>query len=375
MNEMYFYLPARVCFGNGAIAENLPGIAELGEKPLIVTGRKSVFDSGLFSRITTILEQSRIAWEAFSEVPPEPEVDDVERGAEYCRRHKCDCVLAVGGGSAMDVGKSIAVLATNPGGLRSYFGESKFSSSPLPIVAVPTTSGTGSEVTRYAVIIDSQSQSKKTLAGDGVIPALAILDPSLLSSLPVKLTAATALDALTHGMESFISTRADYFSRLLSLESVRLLYRYLPQLNTRLETAASEKIREKLLLASLLAGMALNRTGTVVLHGMGYSLTLRYSLHHGTANGLLLPYVFDFLKENGYHDEIKILENIGGDMVDFRETLKFFDLPVRLSDIGVSAEDLESLSELCVANTKRSLTRMKITLHKEDFLEILRKAL
>jgi len=367
MEKIYFHLPTKIYFEKGGIEKYLPEIKNYGNKVLIVSGRNFIFKSGLFERIKNILEKEKIKFSHFPEVEPEPDVENVEKGVEFCIKGNFDCILAVGGGSAMDVGKAIAVRSKNPGKIEDYFGEKEYKNEPLPVVAIPTTCGTGSEVTRYSVIVYRKENTKKTMAGEKIIPKIAILDTSVLDTLPSKLVAATGMDAFSHSAESFLSIRKDKFSEIFSIESLKLLWE-----NLQKAVKGDKESKEKVFFASLLAGFSINKTGTIIVHGMGYSLTVKYGIHHGTANALLLPYVFEYLYKNGYKEEIEKLNKIWGNIENLKNFVEKLSLPLKLKDVGVKEEDMEELTELSKIGCERALKNMKIK--EVNFRKILTSA-
>ncbi|MCM8757139.1 MAG: iron-containing alcohol dehydrogenase, partial [Candidatus Omnitrophica bacterium] len=284
MNTFSFWLPTKIVFERGGLEKGLRLAAGIGHSAFIVCGKNFASGSGLLNRITRVLSETRVTWTTFAQIKPEPDIENVEEGFSLYQRSGGDMILAVGGGSALDAGKAIAVLATNGGKLRDYFGVDKFGRKPLPVVAVPTTCGTGSEVTQYAVIVDRQAETKRTISSESIIPELAILDSDLLKTLPPLLVAATAMDAFSHAVESFLAVKANWLSRSFSLASLNALLKAIPQAVTEKER---EKFKEIAFYGSMMAGLALNQTGTILIHGMGYVLTIFYGLHHGTANALL----------------------------------------------------------------------------------------
>ncbi|MCX7916975.1 MAG: iron-containing alcohol dehydrogenase, partial [bacterium] len=224
-------------------------------------------------------------------------------------------------------------------------------------------------VTKYAVIIDKVENTKKTVASEKLMPLLAIIDPNLLDYLPEKLISATGMDAFCHSIESYLATTSDYMSKLFASESLKLI-------SENLEKAVKgDKIsREKVFLASTFAGFAINRTGTIIVHGIGYSLTIKYGIHHGTANALFLPYVLEFMKENGYKEEIKEIERIIGITSELPNLISKIGLPIKLREIGVKKEDIEELINLSIKGCERAMKRMKFVLSREDFLKIITSA-
>jgi len=370
MEGIYFNMGARIFFERGGIEKYLPEIKRYGKKVLIVSGKSFIFRSGLFDKITDILSKEGISYVSYPGASPEPDTDDVDNGAKICIKEGCDCILAVGGGSAMDVGKAIAVVATNGGSVRNYFGEVEYKNEPLSVISIPTTCGTGSEVTRFAVIVDRNAQTKKTVSSERIIPKLSILDAETLLHLPFNLVVATGMDAFSHSAESYLSKRADYLSRIFAKESLKLLLEFLP----RVKEKDDIEVREKIFLGSLIAGFALNKTGTIIVHGMGYPLTITHNIHHGTANALLLPYVFEYLKNNGYEKEMVELEQLWGETEKLNTFVKRLGLPSRLRDIGIGKNEIEKLTDLAVIGTERSMKNMKGPMGKDDFRKIFESA-
>jgi alcohol dehydrogenase class IV len=323
----------------------------------------------LIERIEKIFKKENINYSIFSKVNPEPDVENVEEGVKFCKEEKCDVILAIGGGSAMDAGKCIAVMARNKDSLRDYFGEVEYKNEPLPVIAIPTTCGTGSEVTRYAVIIDKNEKTKKTVSSEKIMPKLAILDPDVLDYLPSNLIAATGMDAFSHAVESYLATNSDFISRFFSIESLKLLKE-----NLMKAVDGDKESREKIFLASTFAGYAINRTGTIIVHGIGYSLTIKYKTHHGTGNALFLPYVLEFLKEKNYKEEIEELEKIIGTNSELKNFIISVGLPSKLREIGAKKEDIEELIDLSIKGCERAMKKMKFVLSKDDFLKIISSA-
>ncbi len=367
MKSSYFFMPGKVYFENGGIEKYLGEIKNYGEKVLIVSGKNFIFKSGLFDRIKNVLEKEKIKFSHFYNVEPEPDTENVEMAVDFCKKENCDCILAVGGGSAMDVGKGVAVRSKNPGKIEDYFGEKEYENEPLPVIAIPTTSGTGSEVTKYSVIVYKKGRTKKTIRNEKIIPKMAILDSSVLATLSSKLVAATGMDAFSHSVESFLSIKSDEFSKIFSTESLKILWEFLPD-----AVKGDEESKEKVFFSSLLAGLAINKTGTIIVHGMGYSLTIKYGIHHGTANALFLPHILEYLYNNGYKEEIEKLNKIWGSIENLSAFVKNLGLPFNLRDIGVKSEDIGELLELSKIGCERAIEGMKI---KEiDFRKIVELA-
>ncbi|MDX9975099.1 MAG: iron-containing alcohol dehydrogenase [FCB group bacterium] len=296
MNEFRYFMPSEVVFqphGFDALAKRC---APLGKAPLVVTGRHSARRTGLLERIDAQFPGAAV----FDAVEENPATQTCERGAEFCRERGCDYVIALGGGSPIDAAKAIAVLARNPGRCRDYFGANKYPEPNLPIVAVPTTAGTGSEVTPYAVIVDSEANSKRTISGKSLFPVLAFLDPALTLSLPREVTVNTGLDALSQAMEGLVSRTSTPVGDALALDACRRIRKWLPHCA---QDGGDLEARGEMLYASMLAGCVIAQAGTTLVHGMGYYYTVKFGVAHGRANALLLTPLF---QHNARHETAKV---------------------------------------------------------------------
>ena len=286
--EFLFHMPTKIIFGRGNLEKIGEEAKSLGKHALLVTGRKFARKYGYIDRIKALLEKENIKVSIFDRVEPNPSFETVNEGGELARKENIDMVIAFGGGSAMDAGKGIAVLCAQGGKIEEYVYPSIVKGEVIPIIAIPTTCGTGSEVTRYAVLTDTKRRKKLTVVGYPIIPKVAIVDPEVLEHLPKNLTAYTAFDALSHALEAYWSRASQPISDLLALESIRLIVTHIR------EGYEEPKKRDVLHYASLLAGMAINAAGTTMVHGVGYYLTAHHNIHHGLANALFLPFALKF---------------------------------------------------------------------------------
>ena len=367
-----FYMPARIISGPGILSK-LARAAKLGRKPLLLTGKSFARRCGLLASAEKILTDAGTKPVVFDQVEPEPAVPTVQAAADLAKTQDCDLVVAIGGGSAMDTAKAVAVLLRNPPPLERYFGNEKLQQPAAPVVCVPTTAGTASEVTKYAVIIDPQTQTKKTIASESIIPRLALLDPELTVSLPANLTAETGMDAFSHALESYLSLQGNLMSYALSLQALQMIVHTLPQVISDLKNI---QLREQMLIGSTLAGLALNSAGTIINHGMAYTLTLRYRMGHGRANALLLPYTIAYIADD-YPQEIQRLCQILGSEdieVGLLDLNRRINIPTSLSEAGVRQEDLPALADACQRNCERALPRIKRKMKLSDYAEILQRA-
>lgn len=372
MPDTFFYMPARVVCGPDALDE-LSRASDLGKKPLIVTGSTSARRSGLLDKVQKILAEASLKPVLFDKVQPDPPLDTVIAAADLARSKGCDFTIGIGGGSPMDVAKGVAVLLTNSAPLSDYLGSEKLDHPAAPVVCIPTTAGTGSEVTKYSVFIDTSANAKKTLAAESTIPRLALLDPSLTVSLPANLTAETGMDAFSHAVESYLALAASPVSDAFNLQALQMIVRALPAV---LNEPENLDLRRQMLLASTMAGMALNTTGTILNHGMAYVLTLTYRIGHGRANAILLPYTIAYLAADyplriSRLCEILGCEDIEVGLLDFNHRL---GIPTSLSEAGIPEDDLPRLAQACQPNCQRVIPRIKRKLALDDYATILRRA-
>jgi alcohol dehydrogenase class IV len=286
-----WFNPTRIFFGRGVVAEQASGLAELGHMALLVTGEgRSSRLNGSLGDVQEALSRAGLGCQIFDQVEANPSLETVRAGAQLAREVKADVVIAVGGGSPLDAAKAIAVLAVNDLDDESLFA-AEFTAA-LPTVAVPTTAGTGSEVTPYSILTYPKIQSKRNLSSPLLYPALALVDPDYCATLPRHITVDTAMDAYSHALEGYLSLKANPFSDRLAEESLRILGEQLRRLCSKDIPAAEE--REALSYGSVLAGMVISQTGTSIPHALGYALTYFKDMPHGRANGLLLPAYLHF---------------------------------------------------------------------------------
>lgn len=282
-----FEAPARLTFGAGAVGKFPDLIAGFGRRALVVSD-PGIAKAGILDRVLGFLRDAHVSSDAFTSVEPNPSVETVEAAHTLYRKSDAEFVVAVGGGSSMDVAKVVAVLAAHGGGVRDYEGIGKVPGPVVPSVAIPTTAGTGSEVTVFAVITDRQRRFKMTIGSPFLVPQVAICDPELTISMPKPLTAATGMDALTHGIECFINTTPNPIAKALAMESIRLIG---GALRTAYQRGSDLPARSTMLLGSTMAAMAFTRTRLGNVHAMSHPLGAFFDVPHGVANAILLPYV------------------------------------------------------------------------------------
>ncbi len=289
---MFAYeMPTKLYFGKGCIAANGDIMKTLGKKALLVTGRRSAKQNGAQDAVTAALKKAEIDWVLFDEVEENPSIATVRKGAAVGMEAQADFVIGIGGGSPMDAAKVIALLCTNELDDDALFkGPYRM---PLPIVAVPTTSGTGSEVTGVSVLTNPTAGTKQSVKTPFIFPRISFADPSFTLSVSRAVTIDTAIDALSHAVEGYMSKASTPMSDVWAEEAMRFLGMHLTDLDKELSYA----VREDLMYGATLAGIVIAQSGTTLVHGMGYSLTYYKGLSHGRANGLLLPYYMQLMEE------------------------------------------------------------------------------
>jgi len=283
--------PTRIRFGVDAINDLPALVKELGGSKVFLVVDPGLVKAGLVERITAPLAKAKIAFELYDKVDPEPGLKLADNGLKLAKKAKCDCVVGAGGGSAMDVAKAVSILLTNGGKAEDYLGLGKIKKPGVPKIMIPTSAGTGAEVTFTAVFINEKTKSKGGMNGDPLYPEAAILDPALTVSLPPHITATTGVDALTHALEAFVSTQSHPISDMYALEAIELISSNLVKAYAH---GGNLEARSNMLLGSLLAGKALATAGVGLVHAMAYPLGGMFGIPHGLANAVLLPYVMAY---------------------------------------------------------------------------------
>ncbi|AEG58866.1 iron-containing alcohol dehydrogenase family protein [Desulforamulus ruminis] len=333
--QFNFRCPTRIFFGRDCIAQNGSEFTALGKKALIVTGGSSSKGNGSLKDVVAILNQENIEYQVFDGIEQNPSLTTVFRGGRKGREMAADFIIGIGGGSPLDAAKAVAILTVNDMGEQDFIAR-KWTCQPLPVVAVPTTAGTGSEVTPYAVFTVDWAESKMLIAGENLFPTLAFLDGKYMLDLPWEVTANTAVDALTHGIEGYINKKATVFTDLLALESISIIGKLLRQMNP---DHISLEEREQLLYASMLAGMVVAQTSANIVHAMGYPFTYFKGLPHGLANGVILPAALEYLAQGSPGRVEQVIKTMGcQDITEVGDLLRKV-LPV--TDIHLTSKEEE----------------------------------
>lgn len=304
------FMPVKLVTGAGCVRASAKELAKLGRVCLIVTGKRSAKASGAFQDVTDTLDRNGQKWLLFDEIGQNPKLTDCMAAAEKAIAAGADFVLGIGGGSALDAAKCIAVLAANPGLTQAQLYAFDWAKAPLKIVTVGTTAGTGSEVTKVSVITTPDGR-KKSFHNEAIYPVLSLGDPNYTMSMPPMVTRATAVDVLAHCAESFFSRSANHISRCYAVEGLRLL---LPVFRMMAENGCDTldyNTQEKLYCASIYGGLAINVTGTCFPHTMGYLLTETFGVPHGTACAVFQKDFYEYNKAVVPELAAEYLERIG----------------------------------------------------------------
>lgn len=290
--QFTYHLPTKIIFGRPAL-ESLPSeLAALETERVLLVSDPGLAQLGLVEQMSRGLNQAGYAVSPFTKLSSNPTTSEVAAGLALAREQESQAIIALGGGSAIDVAKAIAMLLANGGVYADYqWGGQAITRPSRPLLAVPTTAGTGSEVSRVAVIVDPDNPFKKGVLSPLMFPRAAILDPKLTRSLPAWLTAATGMDAFSHALEAYLGQRANPFTDQLALAALRLIWTMLPKATAN---GGDMEARQAMLLAALWAGAAMDQAGLGLIHALSGPLTSHLHLHHGLANALILPYVMRF---------------------------------------------------------------------------------
>jgi alcohol dehydrogenase len=286
---MKFQVPTKIFFGPGIIAQ-LNDIVkeELKAVDLFLVTDKGILECGIADKVTSRFPGISI----FDEVEQNPKHVTVNRAGELVRRLKPDLIIGLGGGSSLDSAKALALLATNPGNIEDYEGREKYKTPPLPVLAIPTTCGTASEVTWVSVITHTERKFKMSIKGPHLFPAVALVDSDLLLTLPPHLIASTGLDALTHAIEAYTVKPATFITDIFARASLKYIFQSLEDAYEDIQGNA--KAREKMMLGSMLAGMAFGNSDVGAVHCISEAVSSLYDTPHGVANAIFLPFVMDF---------------------------------------------------------------------------------
>ncbi len=364
-------------FGPGARKELPEVLTRMGVKKALVTSDKGLIKVGTTKMVTDVLDEMGFPYDIYSEIKPNPTVTNVKQGVEAFKASGADCIIAIGGGSSMDTAKGIGIVANNPefGDIVSLEGCAPTKNKSVPIIALPTTAGTGAEVTINYVIIDEERQAKMVCVDPNDIPAVAIVDPELMYSLPKGLTAATGMDALTHAIEGYITKGAWIMSDMYELQAIKMIAENLP---IAVEEPTNPVGREGMALAQYIAAQAFSNVGLGLVHGMAHPMGSLHDIPHGVANALLLPTIMEFNMPTRIEKYGIIAQHMGVDTTGMtseeaaqaavdavRELSIRVGIPQHLSEIGITEADIpalaaQAITDVCTPGNPRDVTEAEI---------------
>lgn len=350
-----FYIPPVNIMGENALKDAATQIDNYGFKQALIVTDPGMTKLGVTAEIESLLKEHGIKSLVYDGVQPNPTVMNVKAGLDVLHTHQCDCVISLGGGSAHDCAKGIALVATNGGHISDYEGVDVSKKPQLPLISINTTAGTASEMTRFCIITDPERHIKMSIVDQNVTPILSVNDPRLMVGMPAGLTAATGMDALTHAIEAYVSTDATPITDACAIKAIEIIR---DNLHEAVHNGTNMAAREQMAYAQFLAGMAFNNASLGYVHAMAHQLGGFYDLPHGVCNAVLLPHVQRYnsqvvaprLKEIGkaLGAEVQGLTDKEGADAAIAAIVKLsqsVDIPAGLKELGAKEEDFGTLAD------------------------------
>lgn len=350
-----FYIPAVNIIGDNALKDTATQMDNYGFKQALVVTDPGMTKLGVTEEIKALLKEHGIDSLVYDGVQPNPTVTNVKAGLDVLQKHQCDCVISLGGGSAHDCAKGIALVATNGGHISDYEGVDVSKKPQLPLISINTTAGTASEMTRFCIITDPERHIKMAIVDQNVTPILSVNDPRLMVGMPASLTAATGMDALTHAVEAYVSTDATPITDACAIKAIEIIR---DNLHEAVHNGTNMEAREQMAYAQFLAGMAFNNASLGYVHAMAHQLGGFYDLPHGVCNAVLLPHVQRYnsqvaaprLKDIGkaLGAEVQGLTDKEGADAAIAAIVKLsqsVNIPAGLDELGAKEEDFSTLAD------------------------------
>lgn len=377
-----FFVSSDVTFGKNA-AKELPRILkEFKAKNVMVVYDAGVKMAGIAEKVLAEVEKADVKVTVFDGVIPNPTNEVVEEAAEIAQRENIDVFVAVGGGSSIDLTKAVNILMTNPGPIGQYGGIGLVKEPVLPLIAIPTTAGTSSEITNVVALTDTKAVCKYVIIDNKIVADKVIADPEFTKTMPAGVTAATGMDAITHAVESYISNMSTALTEYHSIKALQIFHEYLPK---AVANGSDMEAREKMMLGCLIAGFGFSNANLGLVHGIAHTLSAHFHLAHGVANATVLPYVMKYNADSCPEKMVNLAKAIdlpvSGDLAKDKYLLSKELLKMTktvgiktLSELGVEEKDFEMIAEDVLKepvlgfNPKQGVT-------KEDVISILKKAL
>jgi len=376
-------MPKTIVFGVGALDSLYDETLKIGAKNALIVTDPGVYNSGLVTPVKNQLSKAKLAIDVFNESEPEPTLTGLDAAIKKLHLKRYEQVVGLGGGSSLDTAKALSILMTYGGISRDYVGVNKVQGPGVPLILIPTTAGTGSEVTNIAIFSDSEKQLKLGVVSPYLLATVALVDPTLTYRCPSAVSAASGIDALVHAIESFTSLKANNYTDALSAKAMELIN---SALRIVVKNGADEDARKRMAEGALLAGIAFGNAGVAAVHALAYPLGARFHVSHGVANGLLLPYVMEYNLTASSH-KYAIIARILGErteglspeesaqrsVIAVKALAKDIGIPACLRDINVPYDALEGMAEATMEAT-RLLTNNPKYLSLQDVRAIWQKA-
>ncbi|CBJ80066.1 putative alcohol dehydrogenase with dehydroquinate synthase-like domain [Xenorhabdus bovienii str. Jollieti] len=349
-----FFIPPVNKIGMGCMTEAIELMKNYGYRQALIVTDRVLNEIGVVGEVQNLLAEAGIKSAIYDGTNPNPTTINVEEGLTILRQHDCDCIISLGGGSPHDCAKGIALVAANGGDIRDYEGVDRSVKPQLPLIAINTTAGTASEMTRFCIITDVDRHIKMAIVDKNVTPILSVNDSALMAGMPEGLTAATGMDALTHAIEAYVSTAANPITDACALKAVTMISDYLRR---AVANGNDMEARENMAYAQFLAGMAFNNASLGYVHAMAHQLGGFYDLPHGVCNAVLLPHVQKFNAKVSASRLKEIAAVMGADIANLNDRqgaeaciqeisklAKDVNIPAGLSELSVKIEDLPMLA-------------------------------
>uniref|UniRef100_UPI0036D99088 L-threonine dehydrogenase n=1 Tax=Photorhabdus sp. RM322S TaxID=3342825 RepID=UPI0036D99088 len=370
-----FFMPSVNMMGVGCLIEAIGSMKDYGYKKALIVTDRILNEIGIVAKVQSLLADVGIESAVYDGTHPNPTTVNVSEGLDVLRQHNSDCIISLGGGSPHDCAKAIMLLAANGGDIQDYVGTDRSSKPHLPLIAINTTAGTASEMTRFCVITDVDSHIKMVIADKKITPIMSVNDPELMVGMPKSLTAATGMDAMAHAVEAYVSVGANPITDACALKAITMISQ---SLRHAVEDGSNIKARENMAYAQFLAGMAFNSALLGYVHAMSHQLGGSYDLPHGVCNAVLLPHVQEFNAKGSASRLKDIAAAMGVDVRDMndqqgaaaciaeiRKLSKDIGIPAGLAELNVKPEDLpmmatNALKDICCLTNPAQATHEEI---------------
>lgn len=374
-----FILPTKIRYGIGIVQVLGEELKQLNTKKVMIITDKGLVKAGLTKKITDIIQAEGISFITYDEIEANPKDVNVELASKIAKQEAIDTIVAFGGGSPIDAAKAVAVLVKQGGKVRDYQGKGKIKEDCIPIITVPTTAGTGSEVTFSSVITDTKEKFKFTIKSPAIAAKVAIIDPELSLTVPPMVTAATGIDALTHAIEGYTANCTEPIAEAVGLYAVEYISKNIVE---AVKNGANIEARDSMMMGSLLAGLSFSHADVASVHCMAEALGSMYDAPHGMCNAILLPYVMEYNLPAAEFKYARVARAMGIDEKDNRKAaVKGIEYIKRLSkeiglpgikSLNINKEDFILLAEMSVKNGSNDSNPRSVT--KDDYIMLFKKA-